>query len=151
VLDVSWTPELALHHELLDRQHAELFRLLVAAAAALRTGLATKVEQAVEAFTAAMQEHAAVEEAIMEESLFPERGRHRVAHEVFLTDLERLRTELRSSGPSLNGDWIVIRLPEWLRFHIAMNDAPLGVHLARRPAAPAPARAARRRYSRTTS
>ena len=85
----------------------------------------------------------------MEESLYPERGRHRVAHEVFLTDLQQLQAELRLGGVSpLVREWVRVRAPEWLRFHIAVNDAPLGHHLARRPAA---AQARRRVGARRTS
>lgn len=145
---MSWTPELALHHAELDRQHAELFRLLADAAAALETADAAGVDRAVRAFTDAMLEHAATEEALMEESLYPDRGRHRVAHEVFLADLQQLQAELGATGPTPTvGEWLRIRLPEWLRFHIAANDAPLGAHLARRPAARRPGRVDGRRTS----
>lgn len=150
---MPWSPELALHHDELDRQHAGLFHLLAAGAAALEARSAAEVGRAVEAFTDAMLAHAAAEEALMEESRYPERGRHRVAHEVFLNDLLQLQAELRSAGLTpLVGDWLRVRLPEWLRFHIAVNDAPFGVHLAHhRPAAAAPARASIRADARRTS
>lgn len=131
---MAWTPELAVNHEGLDRQHAELFRLLDVAAATFQAGSGADVARAVAAFTEAMIEHTASEEALMEESLFPERGRHRVAHEVFLTDLQQLAAELEATGPTPQvGEWLRIRLPEWLRFHIAVNDAKFGAHLAQRP------------------
>jgi hemerythrin len=146
---VAWSPELAVHHEELDRQHAELFRLLDAAAATFEAGSTPELVRAVAAFTEAMLAHTAWEEALMEESLFPDRGRHRVAHEVFLTDLQQLAAELKATGPTPQvGEWVRIRVPEWLRFHVAVNDAKLGAHLARRPAG---ARGARRGDTRRTS
>jgi hemerythrin len=82
-----------------------------------------------------MLAHVATEEGIMDDALYPERGRHRLAHEVFLADLQLLGAELAAAGPTprvLEG--LRVRVPEWLRFHIAANDLPLGLFLARRPA-----------------
>jgi hemerythrin len=128
---LAWTPELSLHHAELDRQHAALFTLLEAAGTALETGGAPVVVGALAAFTDAMMQHAAAEEALMEETLFADRGRHRVAHEVFLADVEQLRIELAAHGPTPHVEaGLRVRLPEWLRFHIAVNDVPFGLHLA---------------------
>lgn len=146
---MAWSPELAVKHEELDRQHAELFRLLEQASAAYQAGGAAEVTRALTAFTEIMMRHTATEEALMEESLFPDRGRHKTAHEVFLADLTQLAAELKSVGPTPQvGDWIRVRLPEWLRFHIAVNDARLGAHLAQRPDGE---RAGKRRDTRRTS
>ena len=146
---MAWTADLKLDHPELDRQHAGLFDLLEAAVAALESGRAEPLAVAVAAFSDAMMRHAVSEEALMEESLYPERGRHRVAHEVFLADLQQLQAEVATRGASqLAGEWLRVRLPEWLRFHIAMNDLPLGRHLAQRPGPP---RGQRRSDSRRTS
>jgi hemerythrin len=132
---LAWTPELSLQHEELDRQHAALFTLLEAAAAAFTRGGAPDVAGALAAFTDAMMQHAAAEEALMAETHYGERDRHQVAHEVFLADVEQLRRELAAHGPTpLVGEGLRVRLPEWLRFHIAINDVPFGLHLARRRA-----------------
>ena len=146
---MTWTAELALQHEELDREHAEMFRLLEAASAAQQTGSAAEAIAAVTAFVDAMLAHASGEEALMETSLYPDRGRHRVAHEVFLADLQQLQAELKRAGPTPQvGEWLRVRVPEWLRFHIAANDTPLGEHLAGRPA---PARGARPGDSRRST
>jgi hemerythrin len=146
---VATSPEPSLHHEKLDGQHADLFRLLEAAATALETGSAADVRRALAAFIDALLEHTATEEAVMEETLFPDRGRHRVAHEVFLADLHQLSAELERTGPTPQVDeWLRVRVPEWLRFHIAVNDTKLGAHLARRTDT---GRGARRGDGRRTS
>jgi hemerythrin len=145
---VTLSPELVLHHEQLDEQHAGLFRLLEAAAVAHETGSAADVRRGLAAFLEAMLEHTATEEAIMEEALFPDRGRHRVAHEVFLADLQQLAAEVERTGPTPQvGEWLRVRVPEWLRFHIAVNDTKLGAHLAQPPAS---GRGARRPVGRRT-
>jgi len=146
---VALSPELKLHHETLDGQHARLFTLLEAATTSLEAGSAAEVKRAVAAFHEAMLDHTATEEALMEETLFPDRGRHRVAHEVFLADLQQLAAELDRAGPTPQvGEWLRLRVVEWLRFHIAVNDSKLGAHLALRRAT---GRGARRGDSRRTS
>ena len=119
-------------HDDLHGQHAELFRLLSAAALALETGDTRDVLGPLTAFIDAILAHCADEETLMEKGLYPDRGRHRVAHDVFRADLRQLTQELQASGPTPQvGEWIRIRLPEWLRFHIAANDVPLEAFLAR--------------------
>jgi hemerythrin-like metal-binding protein len=150
-MSVDWTPELTLNDELLDRQHVELFRRLADAGAALG-GERARLEAAIAAFADALLDHISTEERLMDETLYPERIRHRSAHELFVADLERLRDELRRLGPTPEVDAAIRhRIPEWLRFHIRVNDAPFGEHLARRrPQVPAELRA-RARSSRRLS
>jgi hemerythrin-like metal-binding protein len=126
--------DLLLHHPELDRQHADLFAQLEAASEAFDLGTRTELLAALAHFTDVYLAHCAEEERLMEGSLFPDRGRHRMAHEVFTADLERLRQELELAGPTpVIGEWLKIRLPEWLRFHVAVNDAKVAQHLAAQP------------------
>ena len=129
---VEWSPELTLNHELLDAQHVDLFRRLADAGQAL-DGARASLESAVESFADALVAHLAVEERLMEETLYPERIRHRSAHEMFVADLAQMRAELREKGitPAV-ATWIRVRIPEWLRVHIRVNDLPFGDYLARR-------------------
>lgn len=130
---MALSPDLLLHHERLDEQHGGLLRLVEAAAGAVANGSTAEAVRTLGAFTEAMLEHTATEEALMEESLFPDRVRHRTAHEVFLADLQQLGAELARTGPTPQiAEWLRVRVPEWLRFHIAVNDTRLGVHLAQR-------------------
>ncbi len=135
-MTAEWSPELTLNHDLLDGQHVELFRLLRDAAAAVERGGTLGISLAVTAFSDALIEHLAAEEEIMEETLYPERARHKSAHDMFVSDLVRMRAELEAHGPTGEvAAWFGTRAPEWLRFHIRVNDGPLGAHLARRRAA----------------
>ncbi len=130
----EWTPELTVNDELLDAQHVEIFRRLADASSALeRTRV--EAESAVAAFADVLLSHVASEEQLMEETLYPERVRHRSAHEMFVSDFTRMRAELAEKGPTpLVAEWLRVRIPEWLRFHIRVNDAPFGEYLARRRA-----------------
>jgi hemerythrin len=147
----EWTPDLTLNHEMLDAQHADLFRCLSELADALQ-GPREAIERALAALSDSLVTHLAAEEQLMTEVLYPERARHKSAHELFMADFLQMRETLREEGvtPAVD-DWIRRRIPEWLRFHISVNDFPLGVYLARRrtPGAPAarPARTGHHRPS----
>jgi hemerythrin len=130
----DWTPELTLNHELLDAQHMEIFRRLTDAAQVL-DGPRAEVEAALARLADALVDHLAAEERVMNEALYPERTRHRSAHELFMADFLQMRDELRQTGVTpLVADWIRRRIPEWLSFHIRVNDLPLGEFLSRRRA-----------------
>jgi hemerythrin len=121
-----------LNHEVLDDQHVDLFRRLSVVAAAL-DGPRAALDDALAGFADALVSHVAIEEQLMDETLYPERVRHKSAHELFVADFEKLLSELRDAGPTPSvADGLRRRLPEWLRFHIRVNDAPFGSYLARR-------------------
>lgn len=145
----GWPPEIAVGHEALDHQHQELSRLLALAARALELGSAAEARAAVTAFSDAMLLHTAEEDALMEASVFPDRGRHRAAHDTFLADLQQLQAELTEKGPTpAVGEWLRVRVVEWLRFHVAVNDVKLAEHLAK---VGTPAKRPGRRTSRPVS
>ena len=69
----------------------------------------------------------------MAESQYPERGRHKSAHDLFMNDFAQLMRDLEAMGLSLPVvESITTRVPEWLKFHIQVNDVPLGHFLAAR-------------------
>ena len=148
-MSASWSQELKLNHAELDRDHADLFRLVEAAAARAESGTRPEVEAAVQAFCDVLLAHLSSEDAVMDDTLYPERGRHKLAHELFTRDVMQLREELREKGPTpVIVEWLRTRVPEWLRFHILANDLPLATHLAGRALPSKPARrGAVRRYS----
>jgi hemerythrin len=148
---IDWTPDLTVNNEELDRQHVDLFRHIAEAAAALDQGVLPALDQAVSQLADLLIEHLAAEEAVMEETLYPERAGHKGAHDLFMADFVQFREDLRERGLSGGaGDWILKRIPEWLSFHIRVNDAPLAAFLARRSPGPTPIRSRRsenKRYS----
>lgn len=127
-------PEVKLGHELLDGQHAEIFARLDEVSAAL-AGPRPQLEAAMASLADALVTHLASEERIMDEVGYPERVRHKSAHELFFADFLQLRETFRDEGATPGvAEWIRTRVPEWLRFHISVNDYPLAVYLARRRA-----------------
>jgi hemerythrin-like metal-binding protein len=146
---MGWSPDLTLNHEELDRDHVELFRRLDVAGQALDRG-PREVAAAISAFADVLLSHLAREEALMDEAGYPERTRHRSAHELFLADLAGARADLATPAPAHDrdaADWVRTRAPEWLRFHIRVNDAPLVAWLARRRGRPLPSPGTARRPS----
>lgn len=148
-MTAEWTPDLTLNEDALDADHVELFRRLAAASQALRGERAT-LERKVAKLGETLVEHLAREERMMELLAYPERARHRMAHELFLSDFNRMRATLDTSGPAdpVVTEWLETRLPEWLRFHIRVNDVPLARWFAQKTTAE-PRRAIARRKPRT--
>jgi hemerythrin-like metal-binding protein len=148
---IEWTPELTVNNEELDRQHVEIFRHIAQAADALDRGVLPDLDAAVSELADALIEHLAAEEAVMDETLYPDRAPHKAAHELFMADFVQFREDLRERGLAGGAeDWIRKRIPEWLSFHIKVNDAPLAAFLARRNPGPSPIRPRRsenKRYS----
>lgn len=148
---VDWSPELTINDELLDTQHVDLFRKIDDIADALR-GPKDVLEAKMTAFADSLMAHLAIEERVMDELLYPERVRHKSAHEMFAADLERMRAEVRTSGATASvTDWVRRRLPEWLKFHIRVNDQPFASWLLRRRAEAAAGRNIRRSDGRRSS
>ena len=133
-MSVEWSPELTLNNDELDHQHVDVFRRLHEAVVALDRSRA-EVERAVALLCDSIAEHAAAEDRLMHQTLYPERARHRAAHDLFVADVERMRAELAAAGatPAV-AEWLRVRIPEWLHFHIRVNDTPLALFLGRRDA-----------------
>lgn len=131
-------PELKVGFEDIDRQHARILELVAAAGAAARAGDLAGARAAVAALGDELVTHFASEEASMAESLYPERGRHKAAHDLFMQDFAQLGRELERGLSDLATDWIVARVPEWVKFHISVNDVPLGQYLSARRSRPEP-------------
>jgi hemerythrin-like metal-binding protein len=74
-----------------------------------------------------LESHFAMEEELMTTFDYPLRARHQEAHELFIDDARRFRSELRVSGVTVSfRRWVVGRLVEWFRFHILAHDIGLG-------------------------
>jgi hemerythrin len=130
-------PELAVGFEEIDGQHRLLLRCVDRAAAAARTGTLGEIRDALTALGDELLGHFACEEALMAEAGYPDRAKHKAAHDLFMQDFAQLTQELQALGaapPVLS--WIDSRVPEWIRFHIQVNDVPLGRFLAARRARP---------------
>lgn len=128
----DWTPELTLNHDELDPEHLTVFRLLkeaVQTADSQPQELLPKVN----AFAEALLAHVRHEEAVMVDMLYPDRARHKASHDLLLSDVFSVESEIQADGPTPHAlDTLKKRVSEWLRFHTRENDGPLGEYLARR-------------------
>lgn len=116
----------------LDAQHGDLLERVAKLASCVSARDAPGATATLEGLVAATVRHCATEDDLMERSEYPERAAHRVAHDFFIQDLYALATELADSGlTAAVEDWAVVRVPEWLVFHIETNDATLVRHLLR--------------------
>jgi hemerythrin len=126
-------PELSVGFEEIDGQHRQLLRYIEDAVAAVESDECARVKTAVSELGDYLMAHFAAEESFMEQASYPERARHKAAHDIFMQDFTQLGRELAMAGLSpLVRQWIVARVPEWIRFHIHANDIQLGRFLASR-------------------
>lgn len=117
----------------IDTQHRTLLQLVDDAASSARRDDLRGTKSALAALRDYLAEHFTAEESFMAASLYPERGRHKSAHDLFLQDFAQLGHELELAGLSPpNVQWVTTRVPEWVKFHIQVNDIPLGRYLASR-------------------
>jgi hemerythrin-like metal-binding protein len=128
--------ELAVGFEEIDGQHRGLLDGIERVVASLDRGV-PGLRAAVAALNDLFVAHFAAEEAFMDASGYPDRGKHRSAHDLFMQDFARQARELGQLGltPPVR-EWVVNGLPEWTRFHIRVNDVPLGRYLRARRLAP---------------
>jgi hemerythrin len=118
----------------IDAQHRELFQRIGQLLDASRDRRSRdEVVRLLEFLGAYVVDHFAAEERTMEEAEYPRLEGHRGEHRQFVKELEILRHELKSEGPS---NLFVIRVgnrvTEWLREHIYRTDRTLGVFLKER-------------------
>jgi hemerythrin len=119
----------------IDRQHREVFARVGALLEATRSRRSKEeVLRLMEYLGEYAVEHFAAEEREMERTEYPRAAGHRLEHRQFVKELEVLREELATEGPSV---LFVIRVgnrvTEWLREHIYRTDKLLGEWLRDRP------------------
>lgn len=125
-----WTPALALGHEEIDSQHREMFRRAARLCEAMASGDGTTVARLFDFLGTYVVDHFAAEERLMATAGYPKLEGHRAEHRQLVKELEILRHELQTEGPT---NLFVIRVgnrvTEWLREHIYRTDRALGAWL----------------------
>ena len=125
------TPDLVVGFEEVDGQHRTLFQRLDAAANAAKLGDAVALRDALAKLGDCLVAHFGAEESFMAAARYPERGRHKAAHDLFMQEFAQLTRDADAAGASVPVvQAIATRIPEWLKFHIQVNDVPLGRFLA---------------------
>ncbi len=141
---MTWrmTPELVSGFEEIDGHHRVLFQRLETAAKAAQADDLARTKIVLAELGDDLAAHFGAEESLMNASGYPERGRHKSAHDLFMQDFAQLTRELATTGLSVpTVQWISTRVPEWVKFHVQVNDVPLGRYLASKRFRPEIARA----------
>jgi hemerythrin len=132
---VEFDPVLLTGVDAIDAQHRELFQRIAQLLEASRNHRSREeVVRLLEFLGGYVVDHFASEEHAMEAALYPKIDGHRSEHRQFMKELEILRHELKSEGPT---NLFVIRVgnrvTEWLREHIYRTDRLLGEWLKNHP------------------
>ncbi len=119
----------------IDAQHREIFARVSALLEATRNRRSKdEVLRLVEYLGAYTVDHFAAEEREMARSGYPRAEGHRLEHRQFVKELEVLRHELATEGPTaLFVIRVGNRVTEWLREHIYRTDRVLGEWLRAHP------------------
>lgn len=100
---IEWTPDLAVGHPEIDRQHAELFRLANTLLEAMTEGRAIEELERTFAFLSDYAgTHFKAEERQMALHGYAGINAHKAEHAAFITAMLRLRDEFRAGGPKLD-------------------------------------------------
>jgi hemerythrin len=112
----------------IDAQHRELFARIGQLLEASRNKRSREeVVRLLEFLGGYVVDHFASEERTMEGAGYPKLEGHRAEHRQFMKELEILRHELKSEGPTyLFVIRVGNRVTEWLREHIYRTDRLLG-------------------------
>ena len=128
---IDFDPILLTGVDEIDRQHRELFARVGALLEASRSRRSREfVLRTLEFLGEYVVEHFAAESRQMERSSYPLREAHEAEHRQFVKEIEVLRRELATEGPSsLFAIRVGNRVTEWLREHIYRTDRRLGAWL----------------------
>lgn len=133
-MPLTFDPVLLTGVEDIDAQHRELFARIGQLLEASRNRRSREeVVRLLEFLGQYVIDHFGAEERLMSAVEYPGLDGHRAEHLQFVKELEILRHELKTEGPS---NLFVIRVgnrvTEWLRAHIYRTDRALGAWLGSR-------------------
>ncbi len=133
----EFTKKLEVGFDKLDAEHRALMHQVAASVDALRSGNRAATHLALVKLGDYLVWHFSSEEKVMEETVYPERARHKAAHDLFMQDFMQL-CQAEKAGEDLAhlSEALGHRIPEWIKFHVQVNDAPLGRYLAARERKP---------------
>jgi len=92
----------------------------------------TLLEEKIEEYLAHVKVHFANEERLMREYKFPSYEMHKIAHDMFLADLDITLKQWRKFGDVNKVVNFIRKSPEWIVLHIKTVDAPTSAYLAQK-------------------
>jgi len=91
-----------------------------------------ELEEKLDEYIAHVHAHFANEERLMQEHDFPSYEMHKMAHDMFLADLEYATKNWKEYGNINKIINFVRKTPEWIVMHVNSVDAPTADYLARK-------------------
>lgn len=128
---LTWSPSYSIGHELIDRQHIQLFtyfdEFLTASSQGAAKQALIEVHSRLDEYT---KVHFSAEEKLMRDSGYPELAQHRRQHLSFQKRLAELRQQILEQGPTL---MVLVQtnkaLVDWLINHVQTQDQKVGEFL----------------------
>lgn len=120
-MSIEWQERFSLHHEKIDSQHKELFRL-AKCVSKLDEETTTKedISSIFKEFFNYMKEHFADEEAYMQSIGYPALAKHQQLHQAIIHDVTSILKEKKNIIAMQESIKIIAR--KWLIEHILEND-----------------------------
>lgn len=128
---LTWTPDLAVGIQEIDKQHQELFKHINDLLEASQKGLGkTQVQDVVKFLEGYVVFHFGTEERYMDQYKYPGVGDHKKEHIWFVDQWQGLKQQLDAEGPTVLGVLSTKRLlVDWLLNHVQKTDRALGAFL----------------------
>ncbi len=92
----------------------------------------SELENKIDEYIAHVKEHFASEERLMKQYDFPSYEMHKMAHDMFLMDLEYSTKQWKEYGDIKKIIYFIRKTPEWIVMHVNSVDAPTAEYLARK-------------------
>lgn len=119
---ISWSPEYAVGHELIDQQHQRLFALLAdVRKQAYSDDNSTLLNTSLMAMVDYAAQHFSDEEALMKEVGYPDLTLHKVQHDKLTNQVEDMVDNLKG-GEIVMIEHLLLFLTDWLVEHILVED-----------------------------
>lgn len=126
---LSWTADMTVSDELVDRQHREILSLIARMAdCAKRPEGREEAFPALSSLLACLDEHFAEEERQMADIRFAGADEHRREHDAMSRTLRTLRASVRTPAELIRATITI--LPRWVASHQASQDRNLSRHAA---------------------
>ena len=91
-----------------------------------------ELEAKIDKYIEHVHKHFTSEESLMQEYDFPSYDMHKMAHDMFLADLEHATRVWKKNGDVKKINNFVRKTPEWIVMHVNSVDAPTADYIARK-------------------
>lgn len=91
-----------------------------------------ELEVKLDEYIAHVKKHFAGEEELMEEYNFPSYDMHKLAHDMFLIDLQYATKQWKEYGDIYKIINFVLKTPEWIVMHVNSVDAPTSDYILKK-------------------